>query len=93
MKLFGSKKPKDKLASIKPSKNQAGPENVEGPMVGRPIPKNYEVLERYALTPPFAYAVIAEDTSQKLPYYYVDELELTTKELTLYNNILTVLQT
>ena len=57
------------------------------------MPKNFEIVERYALTPPFAYAVIAEDTSQKLPYYYVDELELTRKELILYNNILSVLQT
>ena len=57
-------------------------------MVGKTMPKNFQVMERYALTPPFAYAVIAEDTSQKLPYYYVDELELTRQELILYSNIL-----
>ncbi len=62
-------------------------------MIGKIMPKNFEVLERYALTPPFAYAVIAEDTSMKLPYYFVDELELTLNEKSLYNNIISVLQT
>ena len=62
-------------------------------MVGKTIPKNFEVLERYALTPPFAYAVVAEDTSLKLPYYFIDELELTQNEKNLYNNIISVLQT
>jgi flagellar protein FlaI len=81
-------------------KNQRGkqqPSNeiviVEGPMVGKTMPKNFEVLERYALTPPFAYAVVAEDTSLKLPYYFIDELELTQNEKILYNNIISVLQT
>ena len=62
-------------------------------MVGKPMPKNFQVMERYPLTPPFAYAVIAEDTSQKLPYYYVDELELTRKELKTLQQHLSVLQT
>jgi len=66
---------------------------IEGPMVGKIMPKNFEVLERYALTPPFAYAVIAEDTALKLPYYFIDELELTINEKSLYNNIISVLQT
>jgi archaeal flagellar protein FlaI len=87
-------KSNEKLASAaKASRNNAVEVPIEGPMVGKVMPKNFQVLERYALTPPFAYAVIAEDTSQKLPYYYVDELELTQKELTLYANILSVLQT
>jgi len=82
-----------------PKKNQKGKQGlaeqviVEGPMVGKTMPKNFEVLERYALTPPFAYAVIAEDTSLKLPYYFIDELELTQNEKILYNNIISVLQT
>ncbi len=84
-------KPKDNFANL--PKGIADKTVLEGPMVGKTIPKNFEVMERYALTPPFAYAVIAEDTAQKLPYYYVDELELTRKELTLYSNILSVLQT
>ncbi|MCL4519596.1 MAG: type II/IV secretion system ATPase subunit [Thaumarchaeota archaeon] len=66
---------------------------VEGPMVGYPIPKNFQIIERYTLAPPFAYAVIAEDPSSKLPYYFVDELELTDAEKTLYNGIISVLQT
>lgn len=62
-------------------------------MVGYPIPKNFNVIERYTLSPPFAYAVIAEDPEAKLPYYFVDELELTNQEKILYNNIIAVLQT
>jgi len=87
----------DQLAQ--PKKTQKGKHGiveqiiVEGPMVGKTMPKNFEVLERYALTPPFAYAVIAEDTSLKLPYYFIDELELTQNEKILYNNIISVLQT
>ncbi len=98
--LGGSSKqsPSDKLnqaAKKNQKKKQPSTETVivEGPMVGKIMPKNFEVLERYALTPPFAYAVIAEDTSLKLPYYFIDELELTQNEKVLYNNIISVLQT
>lgn len=96
---FGKSKetPSDKLsqAAKKNQKSKQSAESVivEGPMVGKTMPKNFEVLERYALTPPFAYAVIAEDTSLKLPYYFIDELELTQNEKVLYNNIISVLQT
>ena len=92
MKL--SKASKEKPTRVKrATKKKANQEAAEGPMIGKQMPRNFEILERYALAPPFAYAVIAEDTSQRLPYYYVDELELTQSELKLYNNILTVLQT
>lgn len=89
--------PADKLsqAAKKSQKSKSSQDQIviEGPMVGKTMPKNFEVLERYALTPPFAYAVIAEDTSLKLPYYFIDELELTQNEKVLYNNIISVLQT
>jgi archaeal flagellar protein FlaI len=93
-----SDNPTDKLtqaANKSQKKKQSSTEQaiVEGPMVGKTMPKNFEVLERYALTPPFAYAVIAEDTALKLPYYFIDELELTQNEKILYNNIISVLQT
>src|SRR5487761_456278 len=65
---------------------------VEGPMVGTPIPRNYLVLERYPLTPPFAYAVIAQEPDEKLPSYFIDELELTYAEKVLYNKIINALQ-
>ncbi|MGI0090853.1 MAG: type II/IV secretion system ATPase subunit [Nitrososphaerales archaeon] len=81
------------LAGVAKAANKLRQMVIEEPMSGKPVPKNFEVVERYALTPPFAYAAIAEDASQRLPYYYVDELELTRKELELYNSILTVLQT
>jgi len=91
---FKSKSSTEKLAiAANDSRNKEKQSVVEGPMVGKTMPKNFQVMERYSLSPPFAYAVIAEDTSQKLPYYYVDELELSRKELALYNNILSVLQT
>ena len=61
--------------------------------MGKPMPRNYEVLEKYSLTPPFAYAMITQEPTQMVPYYFVDELELAPKELELYNNILTVLRT
>jgi flagellar protein FlaI len=65
---------------------------VDGPMVGTPIPRNYLVLERYPLTPPFAYAVIAQEPDEKLPSYFIDELELTYAEKVLYNKIINALQ-
>jgi archaeal flagellar protein FlaI len=65
---------------------------VEGPMVGTPIPRNYLVLERYPLTPPFAYAVIAQEPDEKIPSYFIDELELTYHEKVLYNKIISALQ-
>ncbi|MDG6908341.1 MAG: type II/IV secretion system ATPase subunit [Nitrososphaerota archaeon] len=88
-----SKSASDELAARAKKGSQTSEIVLESPMVGKPMPKNFEVLERYSLIPPFAYAIIAEDTSQKLPYYYVDELELSQRELALYNNILSVLQT
>jgi flagellar protein FlaI len=65
---------------------------VEGPMVGTPIPRNYLILERYPLAPPFAYAVVAQEPEQKIPNYFIDELELTYDEKVLYNKIIEALQ-
>jgi archaeal flagellar protein FlaI len=65
---------------------------VEVPIIGSPLPRNFRVLERYPLTPPFAYAVIAEDPDRKIPYYYVDELELSEDEKQLYSSIISTLQ-
>jgi type IV secretory pathway ATPase VirB11/archaellum biosynthesis ATPase/intein/homing endonuclease len=71
-------------------------EEFEGPLqvpiIGRPIPKNIAVLERYPLNPPFAYAVIAEDEAQKTRLYLIDELELNEDEKKLYSNIIKTLQ-
>lgn len=65
---------------------------VPGPLVGSPIPKNFRVIERYTLAPPFAYAVIAEDPENRIPAYFVDELELTLRERALYQKIVSTLQ-
>ncbi len=67
-------------------------QQIGGPMVGAPVPKNFRVVERYPLSPPFAYAVIAEDPDKRLPYYFVDELELSGAEKELYSNIIATLQ-
>ncbi|MHB8565872.1 MAG: type II/IV secretion system ATPase subunit [Nitrososphaerales archaeon] len=88
---FQTKKKKSLPDAAKKIQKKTGAP-VDGPLVGTPFPKNFQVIERYSLTPPFAYAVIAEDPEQKLPYYFIDELELTTQEKILYINILAVLQ-
>jgi flagellar protein FlaI len=86
----------DKTKKVKPIKEKkkdrkvTGP--VEGPMIGSPVPKNFRVVERYPLSPPFAYAVIAEDPDKRLPYYFIDELELSEAEKQLYATIIATLQ-
>ena len=81
-------KPQKKVHS-KPKKKQ---EQIQGPMVGTSVPKNFEVIERYPLSPPFAYAVIAEDPQNKVPAYFIDELELTNDEKIFYDRIISTLQ-
>jgi flagellar protein FlaI len=80
----------------KQNKNHGGKKDqvkeVQGPLVGTPIPKNFRVIERYPLAPPFAYAVIAEDPTDRIPAYFVDELELTMREKILYEKIVSTLQ-
>jgi flagellar protein FlaI len=97
--LESSKKEKnsEKVVSVhKPFKKSSGEskqeELIEGPIVGKRIPQNLQTVERYPLYPPFAYAIIAEDPEKKLPYYFVDELELSEREKRLYINIISTLQ-
>lgn len=100
-KLGRKSKPKGEHYDEPPKKKKAKPIKIKkdqtiqaigGPMVGSPVPKNFRVVERYPLTPPFAYAVIAEDPEKRLPYYFVDELELSETEKELYSNIISTLQ-
>ncbi len=84
-----------KKKQAKPIKVKKDPKSIapiEGPMIGAPVPKNFRVIERYPLSPPFAYAVIAEDPDKRLPYYFVDELELSEAEKQLYSTIISTLQ-
>src|SRR5579875_1137630 len=90
--LSKRKKPLPDATKKIQKKTDASAAVVEGPMVGTPFPKNFQVIERYSLAPPFAYAVIAEDPEQKVPRYFIDELELTPQEKILYTNIIAVLQ-
>lgn len=92
-KLFSKKSPAQRLADAAKTTGTQSKDSAEGPLMGRPMPRNYEVLEKYSLNPPFAYAMITQEPTQMLPYYFVDELELAPKELELYNNILSVLRT
>jgi archaeal flagellar protein FlaI len=80
--------PKDKSSLF----GKQGDKPIAGPLVGSSIPKNYRVIERYTLAPPFAYAVIAEDPENRVPAYFVDELELTLREKLLYSKIVSTLQ-
>ncbi|MGI0079133.1 MAG: hypothetical protein ACRECH_05875, partial [Nitrososphaerales archaeon] len=90
----GSDEEAPQKKQAKPIKQKKGlkAQPIEGPMVGAPIPKNFRVVERYPLSPPFAYAVVAEDPDKRLPYYFVDELELSEAEKELYSNIIATLQ-
>ena len=90
----GDEEAPQKKKQIKPVKQKKDDktQQIGGPMVGAPIPKNFRVVERYPLSPPFAYAVIAEDPDKRLPYYFVDELELSEAEKELYSNIIATLQ-
>ena len=98
MKLFSRSNKAGQEGKRNSPKRQAQKKQVldqaftQGPMVGIPLPKNYAVIERYPLTPPFAYATIAEDPERRVPAYFVDELELTRDEKILYNKIISTLQ-
>ncbi len=87
-----SQKSNDLTKKAKANEKLKKKEVIAGPIVGRRIPQNLQTMERYPLTPPFAYAIIAEDPENKLPYYFVDELELTEPEKNLYSNIVSTLQ-
>ncbi|MBI2937014.1 MAG: type II/IV secretion system ATPase subunit [Thaumarchaeota archaeon] len=56
------------------------------------IPENYVEIDRYPLTPPFAYAVITQNTENLEHLYVVDELPLTPKERKIYNDLKAVLE-
>jgi archaeal flagellar protein FlaI len=85
-------KPRAAKSSLSGKSHDDKDDPVEGPIVGDPIPKNFRAVERYPLAPPFAYAVIAEDPENKVPCYFIDELELTQREKGLYQKIVSLLQ-
>ncbi|MFQ6135210.1 MAG: hypothetical protein ACE5KU_05285, partial [Nitrososphaerales archaeon] len=56
------------------------------------IPEKHVEVERYPLSPPFAYAVITQNT-ENLEYLYVtDELPLTPKERRAYDRLRDILE-
>ena len=92
--IFGEPGKKSKLASVNVQNNHNNGNNhsLLGPILPSPIPQNFEVLERYALSAPYVYAVIAQDPEKKLPQYFVDEIRLSDQERGLYDQIVTTLQ-
>src|ERR1700758_4800805 len=66
--------------------------SADGPIASKAIPTDFQVLEKYALALPFAYAVIAENPNDKIPYYFIDEVQLSEREKVLYEKIITTLQ-
>ncbi len=75
---------------LKPSKAQvtANPH----PHVGKRLPPNFEILERYPLQLPFAYADIVESPTSKTKVYYLDEVGLTPEEADVYHYIISALE-
>jgi flagellar protein FlaI len=56
-----------------------------------PVPKDYTIVERYALQEPFAYAIIAENPHTGEYKYILDEIQLDTFEQPVYRRILDIL--
>ncbi|MFQ6135529.1 MAG: type II/IV secretion system ATPase subunit, partial [Nitrososphaerales archaeon] len=56
------------------------------------IPEKYVEVERYALSPPFAYAVITQNTENLEYLYVIDELPLTPKERRAYSRLKDMLE-
>lgn len=58
------------------------------PFSGQPLPPHWKILERYPLDAPFAYAIVAENETQSVVKYFLDELILTERESMLYSKLL-----
>jgi flagellar protein FlaI len=65
---------------------------LKSPITTTPIPNNFVEVERYAITEPFAYVVIAKDPESGGYAYMVDELKLNEEEIQIYNTLLKTLQ-
>lgn len=82
VKLFSKKKEGE--AGKKPS--------IRFPSVGAPISANWNVVDKYPLNAPFAYAVIAEDATTAARRYFVDEVTLSQREASIYTYLLDTLE-
>jgi len=87
LKLFGGAK--DGSAAV--AKKGQRPE-FRYPFVGQPVPTSWKVVDRYALNAPFAYAVVAEDTSTSTKKYFLDEIALQPREGAIYAYLLDTLE-
>jgi len=77
-----------------PSKNslKAAAAAPRHPATGKKLPPAWKTLDRYPLSPPFSYAVIAESPSSKTKVYYLDEIGLSPPEVEVYAYILEALE-
>jgi len=62
------------------------------PFVGAPLSPSWKVVDKYPLNAPFAYAVIAEDPGSGTRKYFVDEVNLSPREASIYTYLLDTLE-
>ena len=62
------------------------------PWIGFSMPPGWEVVERYPLNPPFAFAVIGKNPATSEMIYFIDEIALSKKEASKYSQLLTILE-
>jgi flagellar protein FlaI len=75
-----------------PDLKQISKSTIRFPSVGSPLPPNWEVVDKYPLTAPFAYGVIAEDPTSGTKRYFVDEVALSPREAAIYTYLLDTLE-
>jgi archaeal flagellar protein FlaI len=84
--MLGRKKNLDKILKD-PTANA-----IRYPSTGLGVPPSWKEVERYSLNAPFAYAVVAEDPSTSTKKYFLDEVNLTPKEASIYTYLLDTLE-
>jgi flagellar protein FlaI len=78
---------KETLANLKkPKKGEEPP-----PIVAKPLPKGYQVIDKYPLYEPFSHVVIVQNPQTGEHKYILDELQLDQLERGVYNRILEIL--
>ncbi len=75
-----------------PGTKVAAKASVRYPFVGAPLSASWKVFDKYPLNAPFAYAVIAEDPSTGTRKYFVDEVNLSQREASIYTYLLDTLE-
>jgi flagellar protein FlaI len=87
VKLFG----KGDQAGV-PGAKKSNKQVIRFPSVGAAVSANWKVIDKYPLNAPFAYAVIAEDAASSARKYFVDEVNLSPREASIYTYLLDTLE-